>query len=821
MRGYALSLLKIVQVFFVIASLSIVSGCDTAKERAEKHFQNALTLLQAGDEKRAIIEFRNVFQLDGQHREARKAYAKMQRDRGNIREAIGQYLRLVEQYPDDLEGQSALADMNVEIGNWEEAKRHDDAALAIDPKDPIALAVKIAVTYQQAVQDKADADRAQAVAAAVEMKATMPEYLPLRQVIIDNHLRNNEFGSALTEIDEAITVSPDNRQLYGLRLSVLSALGDTGAIEEQLRKMVDIFADDPAPRTMLVRWYVSRKELDKAEEYLRGAIDPASDSPEAELTLVRFLAELRGNDAAVAELDNAIKSGKSTSVFRSIRAGLIFDAGRQDEAITELRGILQGMPVGDEERNIKVALARMLIRTGNAVGARQYVEEVLSEDATHVDALKLKGDWLIGDDKVSEALVALRSALEQRPRDPGIMTLMARAYERDGNQQLVGEMLSLAVDASDAAPDESIRYAKYLIANDKSDTAEEVLVKSLRTAPSNPQVLNTLGQLYVKKQDWPRADQVAQTLLGIDTPDAQNLGKNLKANILQAQNKTDEAVQYLESLIAQGQADLGAKLGIVRNYLVAGDTASAKAYVADLLKETPDDAGVRFIAAAVDASMGDVASAEAVYKKLLDEDQSRFQVWVALFRIQVAQGKTEEANATVNAAMKIFPDNPTLDWIRAGQLEKDGKPDEAIAIYEKMYAANSDNLIIANNLASLLSDARTDAASHDRAYTIARRLRGSDVAPFQDTYGWVAFLHGDTAEALTALESAANGLPGDPTVQYHLAKAYVAADRPADALVQFKKVLALTSEADSRSFVEESRSEIARLEKVSTSLSSK
>jgi tetratricopeptide (TPR) repeat protein len=355
---------------------------------------------------------------------------------------------------------------------------------------------------------------------------------------------------------------------------------------------------------------------------------------------------------------------------------------------------------------------------------------------------------------------------------------------------------------------------------DKADTAEEVLVKSLRTAPADPQLLVALGQLYVATEDWSRADQVAQTLLGIDATDAQSAGKNLKANILQAQNKTDEAVQYLEGLISQGQADLGARLAIVRNYLVDGDTAAAKSYIDNLLSETPSDAGVRFIAAAVDAATGDVAKAEATYKELLAEDQSRFQVWVALFRIQVAQGKSDEATATVDAAMKIFPDNPTLDWIRAGELERDGKPEEAIAIYEKMYAANSDNLIIANNLASLLATVRTDAASLDRAYTIARRLRGSDVAPYQDTYGWVALLRGDAAEAVAELEPAATGLPNDPTVQYHLAKAYLAVERPDDALVQFKKVLALTSEADSRSFVEDTRAEIARLEKVSTTPSS-
>jgi len=106
----------------------------------------------------------------------------------------------------------------------------------------------------------------------------------------------------------------------------------------------------------------------------------------------------------------------------------------------------------------------------------------------------------------------------------------------------------------------------------------------------------------------------------------------------------------------------------------------------------------------------------------------------------------------------------------AGALEQSGDIDGAIAIYEGLYTADSANVVVANNLASLLTAHRTDDASLDRAYRIARRLRGIDVPAFQDTYGWIAHRRGDYAEALDYLRPAALGLPGDPLVQYHLGK---------------------------------------------------
>ena len=85
---------------------------------------------------RALVEFRNVFKLNGTHREARLRYAEAERARGNIREAYGQYLRLVEQYPDSLPGQRALAELSLQVNDWEAARRHGEAAAELAPGDP-------------------------------------------------------------------------------------------------------------------------------------------------------------------------------------------------------------------------------------------------------------------------------------------------------------------------------------------------------------------------------------------------------------------------------------------------------------------------------------------------------------------------------------------------------------------------------------------------------------------------------------------------------------------------------------------------------------
>lgn len=808
LRRFILSLL-------LILSLVGLAACDSAEQRAEKHYQSALKLLQEGDEERAIVEFRNVFQLNGRHREARTAYANLQRQRGNIREAIGQYLRLVEQYPDDLNGQRSIAELYAQLGNWREMASFLEAAEKLDPNDKVVRALRIILDYRTALEKKDDSKAAKAVTAAKSLLGDLPDYVMLRQVVIDDDIRAGKLASALKELDAAIERAPKEKKLYAVKLSVLSSLGDDAEVEALLKRMIDLFPEDKSLRTSLVRWFVSQNRLDEAEDYLRQAVQAdGADSRQAELTLVDFLKSLKGPQAALDELNKVIDAdGQKDPEFIAIRAGIKFEMGNRDEAILELQDLLKGLQPSDDTRKIKVGLAQMLIQTGNSVGARSLVEEVLSEDKTQVDALKLKARWLIEDDKVNEAIVALRTALDQAPRDPEIMTLMAQAHERNGDDELVGEMLSLAVEASNRAPEESLRYAGYLIARNKLDPAETVLINALRLSPDNVQLLNMLGDIYIQKADWPRAEQVIGALRGLQDETATSMADAMQARMLQAQNRVDEAIKFMQDLVRSGKGGDQANIAIVRTYLANGQAEKAESFVNDLLAKNPDDIAVQFMSAAVEAAIGNLDVAEKKYREILKRDDQNVEVWSSLYKLLAAQGRDSEARALIDKAEKALPGDPTLQWIRAGILEKDGDIAGAIAIYESMYAKDSNNPIIANNLASLLTTLKTDQETVDRAYRIARRLRNSDFAPYQDTYGWVALLRGDAEEALKMLEPAAQQLTGDPMVQYHLAKAYAAAKENAKAAKQFQHVLDMVPADDSRPFVKDSRSELERLRK--------
>ena len=800
--------------FLALATAGLLSFCETAEERAEAHYQSGLELLQAGDVDRALVEFRNVFQLDGQHREARRHYADAVYERGNLRAAYGQYRRLVEQYPDSVAGQRAMAELALRFNDWDAARRHGAAAAALAPDDPLVRAVNATVAYRDALSGEQDADaRRDAVTKAQALVEEDPDLMIARRVVIDDLVREQNWAAALTAIDAALAREPDDRQLYTIRLGVLNQLGETREIRAQLEDMIERFPDDPNMPNILVRWYLSQGDVDAAQAFLKTRADENPADTGAITTYIRFLTDIRDLETALAELERILdEDPPGAERLTALRAGLRFDLGDREAAITEMEELIDGMEPSDARRSIMVMLARMLNTTGNNVGARALVEQVLEADGQQPDALKMRAGWLIDDDRIDEAINTLRSALGEAPEDAEAMTLLARAHERAGNRDLMADMLSRAVEASGNAPEETLRYARHLISQDDLGSAESLLVNALRLASGNVGLLGALGEVYVTQQDWPRLTQVIEALRDQDGDRAERIANELNARQLAAQDREDELLSFLDTLAGDGARGLGAAATIVRSRLAEGDVEGARQYARETLEANPDDLNARFLMASVEAVTGQIEAAETAFRDLTEEAPQDQRFWLALYNIKAAQRDEAAARQVLRDGIAAVPDDLRLNWVLAGLLERDGDIEGAIEIYERLYAANGDNLIIANNLASLLATGREDADDLERAHQIARRLRGRDVPAFQDTYGWIAFRRGDLEVAVTALESAAQGLPTEPSVQYHLARTYDELGRDADALERYRNVVDITADGTPPDFMPEVEDAIARLE---------
>lgn len=795
-----------------LSALLFLSACDSAEERADNHYNSAVELLAAGDVDRAIVELRNVFQLNGTHLPARRLYAATMLERGSLREALGSYTLVSEQDPADVESRVAIARIAADTGNWEPFDLNVTRAHEMAPDNTDVRLLWQVLQFRQALVGNNPVARNQAAAEVEAMRAELPDDILITRVLIENHLLEQRYSSALEEVDRGLRMTPDRDDLLRTRLVLLAQLGQDAEVEQQLTEMIARDPADAESKEALIRWHVSRGETDKADAILRADAVREGATTEARVTYVAFVRAIRGDDAAREEINALLEHGEDTAVLRSLRAGLDFDAGRRAEAIAELEDIIATGEPGETTRQVKVTLARMLTANGDPVAGRRLVEEVLAEDASNVEALKLRAGWLIDQDRPDDAILNLRTALDQAPRDSQVMSLMAAAYLRSGSRELAGEMLSLAVEASNNAPEESLRYARFLLEDDRLGVAEPILINALRLVPNNPEILIELGRVYLGQEDWARLEQVEATLRRLGTEEASASAEALLVARLQAQDRSDEAIAQLETMLQQQGPNAGAEIEIVRTHLRTGNVNAAEDFVDGMLAENPDNALMQYLKASILAATDRADEAEQLYITILAENPTEESIWRTLYTLQVRQGRVDDARATLEQGLEAIPGAPNLQWALAGEYERDGDIDAAIGIYEELYEQNTNSVIIANNLASLISTYRTDEASLDRAWSIARRLRGLDRPEFQDTYGWIALRRGEVDEALAHLEPAASALPGDPLVQFHLGMALARADRRDDAVAQLQRAIDLAGPADTRPQFQEAREEIARLQ---------
>jgi cellulose synthase operon protein C len=403
----------------LIVSMLALSGCDSAEERAEKHYQSALSLLAEGDADRALVELRNVFELNGFHKEARLLYADTVLARGEVAEAYGQYLRLIEQYPDTPDVRLKLAELAIMRGDWTEAERHGREAVRLAPELPGVTAVRIALDYRLAVIDR-DAERQQKSAdEAIAFLEANPENILARRIAIDHLSNGDQPLSALPLVDRAIAAEPDTYELYSTKLRLLAQAEDMKGIGTLLQTMFDRFPENEEVRGALVGWYLSQGDTDGAETILRRLAGEPTASPDGHLAVIQLLQAAQGADAARAELEKLITANSGTpnaDLYRALLAGLDFESGERESALAEIEAVVEAAAPSDQTRRIKVMLARMLQATDDQVGARARIEEVLIEDSTMVEALKMRAAWLVAEDRPGDAIIDLRAALDQATR---------------------------------------------------------------------------------------------------------------------------------------------------------------------------------------------------------------------------------------------------------------------------------------------------------------------------------------------------------------------------------------------------------------------
>lgn len=791
-----------------LAGLSLLAlvACDNAEERAAAHYAKGVELAAAGQVEKAIIEFRNALKLDQNAVPPRLEFARLLMNQGRLEQAAGHFQRLTELAPENLEARISLARILL-IGNQTgDALRHIDAALAKSPSDIEARALKATYFFREQEHEKA-------MALAKQVTIDRPGHPIASMVVANVHMAAERYGGALEALNPAIARTPDDLGLHLGKLRALRALEDEPRIGEHLQKMVETFPANTEVGRALAEWHVRRGEGDRAEAVLRALAARIPEEPDHALAVVGLLNRMHGPDAARAELQRLVDGPDHKVIFARAFADFEARSGDLDAAAMRLRALLETDLTKNEADDTRVELANTLRSQGDLSAAVALADEVLERDRLNVGALKIRALGHLEAEEEEKAIADLRIALDNDPDDASILTLMAVAHERNGSRGLAQERLALAMQISGGGADEALRYADFLVRDERLDIATTVLQESLSRQGENTEVLVALARIQLSKEDWKPAEDTARRLESLGRAGderAATVAAEVRAAAFKGQEKFDSSIGILREMWEQAGEKTTAMETLTSTYIQTGRADEAAAFLDEILQSERTNIRAMLLRGAVYAFQGNVEEAESMYRNVIETHPRRENGYGALANLLTSIGRLEEADQVIRDGIANAENTVGLLLARAARLEREGAYEDAIKIYEQLYESDRLSDVLANNLASLLAEHRDDEESLARAGDLAKRLRSAREPAFQDTYGWVLYRLGDYERALEPLTKAAVGLPDNPLVQYHLGMTYAKLGQRNRALEALTRAVDMAGGSPAQQF-EEARAEISRL----------
>jgi len=756
----------------------LVSGCSSREQRAQNYYEHAKSYLEKQDYVKARVELRNALQLNSNMIEGWRTLAQIEEHDKNWQGLATSLRRVVEIDPKDVSANVSLARIYLLGGALDQALKSADAAGELDPKNAHVLALKAAILFRLKDIDGA----AKTAQKALEID---PEDTDATVVLAVTKYSQGDSDGALRILANVKGAHKDELGVIYLQINIYDHIGDLQQAEALLRKLISLYPKEPAFRAQLIKFYVAHKRQDDAIKELRTTVAANRDDTNSELALVNLLTSTKGPAAGRTELVARINAGGRVFPYQLALAKLDFAQDDLADSTKLLQQIIGSSTSSEDSVTARATLAGMYLSKNNVAAAEPLVSDILRVDSRNIEGLRLRAAIRINRGQFDDAVVDLRTALNDQPRAPDLLASLGLAYERNGSIELADKAYFDATKASGFSPAVGLNYVAFLRRRGLTSRAETVLSDLASRNANNIAVLSALAQVKLARQDWIGAHEIADAIHRLG--DKGDIADQINGAAFSGQRKFSDSLAVLQNAYNANPSAFQPMAALVSVYLQAQQTDKAEAFIKAVLNANPANAEAYVLLGSIQLAKNNPDQAAKDFNSAIKQKPTDIVGYRALAGLYARQKKIDEAINTIQAGLQQQPKSFALQLTLAGLLEAKEEYDPAITMYESMLKDQPGSMIVANNLASLLTDHRTDKASLERAKDLSVLLKNSQIPQFKDTVGWIAYQRGDYTAATSLLEGVIAELPNVPLIHYHLGMAYLVTGQDAKASEQFKK----------------------------------
>lgn len=759
--------------------LFCIISCSTPEEQAEKYYEKGLALLEKDPDK-AKLEFQNALQIKKNMTKAMYGIALVAEQKGDWKTTFGLMNKVLQQDPKHVGALVKTGQLLLAGGKLDVALERSNRALKLDKNNVPAL------NLHAAVQLKLD-DSKGAIEYANLALAKDPGNQDAYVVLASERLLAKDEAKAIEYLDKALAKNEKNLSIHLIKIKALENLSRTKEVEQNLQRVIKLFPDSAYARKTYAQFLLKFERKEEAEQQLRAIASSAPKDIQPKLDVVKFLIATKGAEAGRKELEGFVKKEPENYDLAFALVNLYRAQKNQTDEDKLLNQISQ--KAGDTTNGFKARglIAYKLILAGKKDEASKLLNTILEADKTNQQALTLRANLAIAAKNYDAAIADLRVVLSDSPHFSKAALMLATAHEASGSPELAEEHYSKAFESSKLTPEYGMPYVDFLMRRKQPERAEKALQDMSDANPNDTFVMRALAQFKISRGDFVGAQELADKAKKIGA--SSTVTDQILGAISMSKNDVEGTISAFKRAYEANPNDSESLIVIVKSYVQAGKAKEALVFIDNVLKANPSNIVAKIIQGQLYTLTGNHQQASQTFNEIIQAQPNNPAGYQQLALLQQRQNQIAEAEITVNKGLIASPKDFALKLSQASIFEATKRFDEAIKVYEEMMIVRPDSDILANNLASLLTDHRTDKASMNRAYELAKVSKDSQIPQFLDTYGWASYKTGNFDEAEKALKTAIANSPEVAIFHYHLAKVYLAKNDNSQAKQALQNVI--------------------------------
>src|SRR5262245_48733548 len=776
--------------FWIVALVgALLFGCRTDDQKIADHLSRGEAYQNDKKFNEAVIEYKNVLQIDPNHPAAHYQLAKSLLQMGQAREGFWELRETVRLDPKNYQAAVEFAQIAIIAGELEEALKRADEVIQGDPKNEKAWLVK--GQAHDALKQPAEA-----LAAYQKAVEVAPDSEVAMLVLANYHRRSGDRATAGSLFESAAQKVPTTQTQLALASFYFEDRSRDADAEAAYKKALELAKPEEVTTAyaLLGNFYFARDRFDDGVATIEKGIEVAKDP----LDLIYALAKMYRDKGDTKKADEMMERATQKQPDQ-VRPWLALSAyrGTQSDLPGALAAVEKALAIDPNHEASQLRKAEVLLEIGyrdqkpeNIAEGRKLVEGVLANQPSNPGALFVKAKIDMADNKFDPAIQALRSAIDVRPNWAEAHFLLGTALRLTGQRSAARTELARALEI-----DASMLEARRVLAEVHADLGEHeyAVEEGRRYLQKKPDAYETRVRVAQSLVYLGRLDEALTEVNQIPESARDETVDFALGRIYTAKGENAKARDLLLKALEKRPNHPDILRGLLQIEEKTGQTQESLARIEKALAEKRDDAKLQQLAAGVALSQGRVDDATKALEHAIEVAPDDMTSYQQLADLYARTGRTSQMIETYEKALQRKPDQPRIHHFLGVLYEYGGKPDVAVTHYEEAIKLSPDLAESKNNLAYLYAESGKNL---DRALDLAQDAKAlmPDDPNTADTLGWVLFRRGVPSAAIGYLKEAEAGMkPEDATlgiIRHHLALAYEASGDKENARTTLDRAIA-------------------------------